>query len=221
MIEYPGNIPMNVSRDAKYSVVTGKTGMEVRLIYRVSDRERRLLTTDKHDELVEMVNAVKTSLTGSPGGAFYINEYRDVLVPGDGACFYAGNYAPNLEFDFDGSILGPRAPVELSPGNPWPGPHVGIRHVITAGAQDIRYTRRTRHREVDVYLSDHIGMDDARRLAGRLSMAKTSSGGRIYVNEALAFFARIEKGGRWEYVYLGWLEEDGWFDPPDVPRPGD
>jgi hypothetical protein len=59
MIIYPGHVPSNVARDAKYSVVWGSEGrMEVRLIYRISGGERVLLTTDRHDELVEMVNEI-------------------------------------------------------------------------------------------------------------------------------------------------------------------
>ncbi len=73
---YPGRIPSNVNRDAKYAIVSARGGrMEVRLIYRASARERELLTTDRHEEVVEMVNSVKVEKTGQPGGAFYINEY--------------------------------------------------------------------------------------------------------------------------------------------------
>ena len=78
---YPGLAPSNPSKDAKYSVVSGEGGYEVRLVYRVSSREVALLTTGDHDELVDMVNTVKTEMTGQPGGAFYINEFRTSSFP--------------------------------------------------------------------------------------------------------------------------------------------
>jgi hypothetical protein len=70
-------------------------------------------------------------------------------------------------------------------------------------------------------LSDDIGPVGARGLAKRLSKVKGSDGGRIYINEALEFFSPVEGRDRIDYVYLGSLEEDLWFEPPDVPRPGD
>ena len=56
---YTGNVPSNVSRDAKYSIVHGSGGMEIRLIFELSDGERALVTTRQHPKLVAMVNAVK------------------------------------------------------------------------------------------------------------------------------------------------------------------
>ena len=55
---YPGLAPSNVNKDAKYSVVSGEGGYEVRLC-NASSREVALLTTGDHDELVDMVNTVK------------------------------------------------------------------------------------------------------------------------------------------------------------------
>src|SRR5688572_3869824 len=98
---YPGLIPSNVSRDAKYSVVSSRNGgMEIRLVYRISARERELLTTDRHDSLVDMVNSVKVAATGQPGGAFYINEHLHVLVPTPAGCFFAGHCSELLQFEF-------------------------------------------------------------------------------------------------------------------------
>lgn len=222
MIIYPGHIPSNVNRDAKYSVVWSPEGrMEVRLIYRISAGERMLLTTDRHDPLVEMVNEVKVAANGVPGGVFYINEYRDVLVPTAGGCFYAGNYPSDLEFDFEGTVIGPRAAEDLAPGDLWPGPHVGIRYVLTADGSDVKFTKVTGYRELTEFLSDHTNPGAAHDLARRLFSIKGAGGGRIYINEAKEFFSPVDSRDGVEYVYLGWLEEDAWFTPPDVPRPGD
>jgi len=217
-VPYPGNIPSNVGRDAKYSVVSGADGYEVRLVYRVSNRERALLTTDAHPELVEMVNAVKKEVNGVPGGAFYINEYLDVLVPcTDRECYYAGNYRRTLHFKFDDLEVSPKAPAGLLPGDDWPGPRVGIRFKVKAGARDIAYVRKSANRESEVCLSDVHGTKDASALARRLSTHKGEGGGRIYLNEAFEFFGPPSNPGD-PFIYLGPLGGDLWFPPPSVDR---
>lgn len=193
--------------------------MEVRLIYRVSERERQLLTTNRHDSLVDMVNKVKLEVTGQRGGAFYINEYFDVVVPTiDRGFFFAGIYEKQvLEFDFDGTILSPRAPQGLRPGNPWPGPHAGIRYTLTAGGDDIKYELEDGRRREEHRLSDHGPA--AATLAHRLRSVKGMAGGRIYINEAGEFFAPMMTMSRnIPYLYLGPLGDDQWFPPPPVDR---
>ena len=222
-LPYPGNIPSNVNKDAKYSVMSGADGYVVKLIYRISHREKALLTTNAHSDLVEMVNAVKVEKAGTQGGAFYINEYCDVLVPvaggGGSECFFAGTYQSILEFDFEGQIIGPCAPAGLRPGEPWPGPHVGIRYKLTAGGNDIAYERPSGpNRVITERLSDHHDSDEAAALARRLAKVKGDQGGRIYINEAGEFFSPPSSRSD-EYLYLGPLDEDVWFPPPPVPRP--
>jgi len=220
-IPYPGNVPSNVKQDAKYKVKHGKSGrMEVTLVYRVNAREKELLTTDRHPDLVDMVNAVKIEHAGQPGGAFYINEYLDVIVPTPDGSMFAGQYEKPLEFELDGTtIIGPRPPASLLPGQLWPGPHVGIDYTMVATADDIRYERMvTTTRTREELLSDYVGTDKASALARRLSQEKGRRGGGIYINEAGEFFASVEKNGNWEYRYLGPLEDDAWFPPPDLPR---
>ena len=72
---YKGNIPSNVSKDAKYSLVRGAKGWEVRLVYRLNATERALVTTAEHPDLVELVNGVKEDAVGVPGGAFYKHAF--------------------------------------------------------------------------------------------------------------------------------------------------
>ena len=220
MITYPGMVPSNVGRDAKYSVVWGAEGqMEVRLIYRISAGERVLLTTDRHEALVEIVNDIKVGANGAPGGVFYINEYRDVLVPTTEGCFFAGDYQADLEFNFEGTTLGPRAPAALEPGEPWPGPHAGVRYGLTADGSDVKYAKVDGNRELTEYLSNQTSSTSARDLAQRLGGIKGLGGGRIYINEATEFFTPIARGGHVVYTYLGSLrEDDPWFPAPDVPR---
>lgn len=220
MMLYPGLAPSNVSHDAKYSVVHSPKGaMEIRLIYRVNDREKALLTTDRHEILVTMVNRVKEELSGVPGGAFYINEFGDVLVPHpDGRCVYAGTYNELLKFDFDGQEISPVPPPGLAPGDRWPGPHVGIHYVLAAGGMDMKYQLTSGAIRREYRLSEAVGLTPAKLIARRLAEVKGRQGGGVYINEAREFFAWIgggESGG--VYIYLGPLEDDAWFPAPDVP----
>jgi hypothetical protein len=217
---WPGNVPSNVGRDAKYSVKSGgRDGMVVKLLYRMERREEALLSTAEHDDLVDMVNKVKVAKSGQPGGAFYINEYLDVLVPTPDGCYLAGRYGRPLEFEFEGRVIGPVASSDLEPGEDWTGPHVGIAYTLTAGAADIRYVRNPRPKvQQTVLLSDEVGRETARALASRLGQYKGKEGGRIYINESCELFAPVATGGDYRYLYLGRLEEgDPWFARPDVP----
>ncbi len=220
-IEYPGYVPSNVNKDAKYSVKRGShDDFEIQLVYRLDARERALLATQHHGELVEMVNAVKQEHNDVPGGAFYINEFLDVLVPAmNGACYFAGTYQRYLEFEFEGQVISPRADDDLVPGQPWPGPHVGIRYTVKAGGKDIGYTFNPRPRvERTVLLSDVHGTTAAAELVQRLARVKGDLGGRVYLNECGEFFTP-PPNPRDDFVYLGSLDEDVWFPPPEVPRP--
>jgi len=217
-VPYPGNIPSNVGKDAKYSVGREDGEFVVKLLYRMSARERELLTNDEHPELVEMVNRVKVQHNGTPGGAFYINEYHDVLVPTVGkGCFFAGTYQLRLEFKFEDGLVSAHPPEDLRPGDPWPGPRVGIRHKLKAGGRDVAFVRKEGNRETEFRLSDEHGATEAARLARRLAAVIGDAGGRIYINEASEFFApsRVQDG---DATYLGSLGDDVWFPPPSVPR---
>src|SRR5262249_40660399 len=138
-----GNTARAIGKDARYTV---KLNGSIELLFDLGDNEHALLTTDAHPELVELVNAAKR-FTGSSqgGGGFVINEYRHVLVPassGDQVLF-AGVYTRDLEFEFDGMIVSPVAPPGITAGDAWPGPHVGIKYTLAAGASDVRYEQQT------------------------------------------------------------------------------
>jgi len=217
-LPYPGNLPRNVNHDAKYSVVHDTDGeMRVRLLYTLSEGERALLSTDRHPQLVDMVNQVKDEVHGALGGAFYINEYGQVLVPTSTAYFYAGKYTTLLEFDFEGKVIGPKAGSLLKPGDTWIGPHAGIPYVLAAGGRDFYYELETRPGVVKrTTLSTFVGVPAAAALGRRLSAVKGNQGGRIYINEAREFFAPIDIGGAWDQLYLGPLGNDAWFPAPDL-----
>jgi hypothetical protein len=210
---FVGNLPHNVSKDAKYSVVERSGGYEIRLIYRLSAGEKALVTTAKHPALVKMVNEVKEEYVGTRGGAFYINEFGQVLVPASSQYYCAGTYRRYLQFEFGDAVIGPEAPSHLKPGDPWPGPKVGIPYVLTADGRDIKYKYYPRPQvEAERRLSQVDTPLGASRLARRLG-AFRSGGGRIYINEALEFFQSVEEDRSWQCIYLGSLGEDPWFPP--------
>jgi hypothetical protein len=212
LLGYPGRVPSNVNKDAKYSIKHVRDGMEVTVLYPVGPGERELLATADHAALVEMVNAVKVAANGAPGGSFYINEFRDVIVPStSGVAYFAGIYEPTLEFNLEGAIVSAKAAAGLRPGNLWPGPRAGVAYVLAAGGNDIYYMEETGSRQKKILLSQLCDEASARALAQRLAKIKGTAGGRIYINEECEIFDPATN------VYLGSLDDDPWFPPPDVP----
>lgn len=218
---FEGNCPRNVAKDAKYGVRTGKEGLVVALTYRALEDERWYATTEKHPELVRMVNAVKLSQGLPSNGAFYINEYKQVIVPtaGSNSYFLAGWYDQPLRFEFDEKILSGEpldlAGMPLSPGDAWTGPHPGIPYVLSAGGEDVKYTIEPRPNvEKELKLSKAIGPDGARAVAARIRSVKGFAGGRFYVNEFRTLFAPIQEGREWRYLYVGQLDLSAWFPAP-------
>lgn len=211
---YTGLSPQRVTKDAKYSITSDG---HIKLEFQESQRVRWLLTTNEHPNLVDLVNQVKMELRQQGGGAFYINEYHDVLVPDGqgGSCFWAGNYEETLVFSEGALVVGPDAPPGLKPGDLWPGPHVGIPYVLNAGATDIRYEKIDGRRRETVLLSDFHSSGDVKALTQRIGRIKGTSGGRIFINERAEMFAPVGLAGDWSYLYLGGLDEDVWFPPPD------
>src|SRR5829696_2314947 len=99
---FPGNCPHNVSKDAKYSVRC--IDSHVFLLYATAEGELWRMSTKAHPALAEMVNDVKRTHGSSDNGPFYINEYKQVIVPvGESAQYYfAGTYNEPLRFEFEG-----------------------------------------------------------------------------------------------------------------------
>jgi len=217
---FPGNCPRNVSKDAKYSVRV--TDGRVGLTYRTAYDERWHMTTKAHPELADMVNDVKcTHGNGRPGGPFYINEYKQVIVPvGDAAQYYfAGTYDMPLQFEFDGKTISGE-PLDLDgnpllPGDTWTGPHAGIPYVLTAESNDVYYRTFPRPDvEKRVKLSAEKGKSAAEQIARLLSAFKGAGGGRFYVNEFCSVFSPIHGTGGLQYIYIGQIDLDSWFPDP-------
>jgi len=176
------------------------------------------MTSERHPELVAMVNAVKTAHGNPPNGSFYINEYKQVIVPvADSDDYYlAGTYSNCLRFEFEGKTLSGE-PVDLtgnplSPGDEWVGPHPGIPYVLAAGGGDIYYRSNPRPNVTkDVKLSKVVGTDVAKAVASKIRSVKGFAGGRFYVNDCASIFAPVQEELEWRYVYIGMLDLARWF----------
>jgi hypothetical protein len=213
---------MNVAKDAKYTIRSGKTGPVVALTYNTGDDERWYMTTEGHPELVAMVNAVKTAEGGAPNGSFYINEYKQVIVPVIGSSDYylAGDYEKPLRFEFEGKILSGEPfdwnGTPLSPGAEWTGPHPGIPYVLAAGGSDIYYDFSPRPNvQKRMKLSKATDQLTAEAVAAIVRGHKGFSGGRFYVNEFRTIFSPIKEGDERRHVYIGELDLRMWFPKPE------
>jgi hypothetical protein len=221
---FTGNCPKNVSKDAKYSVRWQDGELVVGLLYRTDHGEEWHAATGEHPDLIEMVNAVKTTKGDSPNGPFYINEYGQVIVPvGPQAEYYlAGEYEGLLRFEFEGNLLSGegKAPdgTDLTPGEIWTGPHPGIPYRLTAGGNDIYYISYPRaHVTRKVRLSSQVSAADAAAMAAKIQKVKGWGGGRFYVNEWCEIFTPLNRRDGLTYRYVGSLAllDEPWFEKPN------
>jgi len=224
VVEFLGNRPGNVARDAKYSLRRHGTQWVVRLEYRIGNNEKVLLSTEVHQGLVRMVREVQEESRGQPGGAFYINEFSQVIVPSglEGQYYFAGEYGDPLVFkpegdpELEGWIISgdgnDHDGQRLAPGDDWIGPHPGIPYVLAANLQDVYYELALspiRIRKIN--LSGETSQTRARQVARQVAGVKGSSG-RFYINEFCQMFCPIWDGSTLRYTYVGALDlEAGWF----------
>ena len=213
MTAYSGNTAKANGKEARYTV---KLDSSIQLTYAASNSERALLTTDGHDELVQLVNDAKRSGGATKGGGgFFINEFRHVLVPTQNGLLYAGKYTRDLEFVFNTTVVSPVAPSGISRGDVWPGPHVGIKYTLAAGASNIRYERDTRQGTRERVSLSHYHDSQALQALLQMFRAVKPSGGAIYVNEARECFAPVAGEQGYERLYIGHLGNKPWFPEPE------
>ncbi|NMA04708.1 MAG: hypothetical protein GX925_08385 [Clostridiales bacterium] len=224
-IEFKGNIPANVSKDASYSIKRNKHGEYViGLVYRSVDEEIWYPSTDEHGELVDKINEIKLYFSGSPGGKFYINEYSQVLVPAaDSKYYYAGEYHNPIFFEFEGKKISGEAidfdGKQLQAGDIWVGPHAGIPYILNAGGKDITYRYSPRENVIiEKKLSREVGKTVALSVAKEIAIIKGNNGGRFYVNEYKNIFAPIHSEYGNDYIYVGKLNLDNWFPKPNMDK---
>jgi hypothetical protein len=211
------------------------------VLYEAKQGLRYLAVEGAGTELAERINAVKTVLSSQPGGAFYVNEYRHVLVPvadttesGFGSHYYfGGRLETDLTFEFDGKPLTTkpirRDGTPLDAGERWVGPRPGIPYVLAAGGGDIYFEtpaltdgtppqvliRTIRRVELSRILADKGALA---RAVGPLAKLRGHAGGRFYVNEHGAMFTPVGAGdgNGIDYTYCGQIDRAAWFAEPSV-----
>lgn len=234
---YRGLWPQNIGKLSKYTVSFIDGQWKVTVGYDLGDGLRFLAIEGADSGLAAMVNAVKTARAGQPGGAFYINEYRHVIVPVKSGTtsdsFFAGVCHGDFSFPFEGSQLTTK-PVDaggrpLAPGQKWYGPRPGVPYVLAAGANDIYFEspaltddepprvrpQTTRRVRLSKILGDRLAVGRATR---PLAAIRGHQGGRFYVNEHGAMFTPVTAGdgNGLDYIYCGQIDRTAWFPEPAV-----
>lgn len=238
---YRGVWPQNVSKLAKYAVRSVNGAWKITVLYEAGEELRYLAVEGAGDDLAQRINDVKAALRNQIGGAFYVNEFRHVIVPvaddsGTGAgshYYYAGKLKADLSFDFEGKPLTTK-PVRpdgsaLNPGDRWVGPRPGIPYVLAAGGGDI-YSESPALTEDDppqVRPSMTRRVQLSKILRGKAAVAQAvqpvakvrgHQGGRFYVNEHGAMFTPVGAGdgNGLDYIYCGQIDLAAWFPEPPV-----
>lgn len=238
---YRGLWPQNVSKLAKYALRFLDGTWKITVLYEAGEGLRYLAVSGGGEDLIQRINALKTAVREQPGGAFYVNEYRHVLVPvadssgsGFGSHYYcAGRLEADFEFEFEGLPLTtkPLRPdgSSLAPGDRWVGPRPGIPYVLAAGGGDIYYESpaltdsdppsvrpsMTRRVQLSKLLGDKSAVLRSARLVANV---RGTQGGRFYVNEHGAMFTPVGAGdgNGLDYVYCGQIERATWFPEPPI-----
>ena len=220
---FTGNCPESVCKSAKYHIRLEKGTYVIGINYDTSDGEYWTPTTEEHPLLAKMVNDAKTEAGQPLGGAFYINEFRQVIVPADGKYYLAGVYYEPLTFtiqdDNGNDILISGQAVDLKgnplqPGDEWKGYLMGIPYVLSPQGPDIRFEIELNpHHFRRIPLSKVVDPKAARALAQRLSrIIGHNFGGRFYINDVREMFKPVTRNGCVVYIYLGRLnDDDPWF----------
>lgn len=238
---YRGLWPQNVGRLAKYAVRFVDGDWKLTVLYEVDAGLRYLAVEGGDPDLASRINAIKTVWQDQPGGAFYVNEYRHVLVPvkadtisGTGSHYYfAGRLKADFRFEFEGQPLTTK-PVHrngkpLKPGERWIGPRPGIPYVLAAGGADIYYETpaltdddpptirpmMTSRIQLSTVLRD---MQLVARAVRPVASLRGNRGGKFYVNEHGAMFTPVGAGAGngIDYIYCGQINTSTWFPEPKV-----
>lgn len=239
---YRGVWPQNVSSLAKYAVRFLDGAWKVTVQYEAGAGLTYLAVEGGSSDLQKRINDVKTALGEAPGGAFYVNEYRHLIVPvrasdgsGTGSHYYfAGKLDGDFVFEFEGRPLSTR-PIgvggsALTIGDRWVGPRPGIPYVLAAGAGDIYFEtpaltednppavrpNLTRKVQLSKILNDRGALA---RAVKPIAQLRGHAGGRFYVNEHGAAFSPVGAGdgNGIDYLYCGQIDMTAWFDEPVVP----
>lgn len=224
-IPYMWNRTTSVVKQGKYRISMKSREPVVEVLIETADDMRIYPSSKAHPQLVEMVNAVKTAAGLAEGGQFYINEYRQVIVPatnflGDDGVdyFYAGEYRSDIILALDGKEFSGR-PIDengrlLSPGDSWSGrPRPGICYTLKAGGEDIEFLLKISPGSEQRYrLSRFVGAAAARKTAAKIARTKSNKGGKFFVNEFRTMFCPVRETDFTDWLIIGILtDEDPWY----------
>jgi len=239
---YRGVWPQNVSKLAKYAVRFIDGAWKVTVLYEADEGLRYLAVEGGGTELADTINAVKTAFGNPPGGAFYVNEYRHIIVPvaasndsdrNGSLYYYAGRLDSDFIFEFEGKPLNTK-PVHpdgspLEPGEQWIGPRPGIPYVLAAGGGDIYYESPALTDDDPPQIRPNvIRRVSLSRVLANKSLHKEAlapivkirgyQGGRFYVNEHGAIFTPVgaNSGSGIDYIYCGQINYEAWFPEPTL-----
>lgn len=235
---YPGYWPSNVAKAAKYTVRPDKKGWKVTVLFEEGEFGHKA----RHhgaDALIAAVNQVKETNGDGPGGTFYVNEFRHVIVPvkfrqgGDEftACYLAGRLVGDFTFAYEkGKVTAHALGADgkpLKPGDPWRGPRPGVAYILAAGGKDIKYecqaydhsTNKIMPDAVRKVLLSKVNASAVESATRPIRAIKGYSGGRFYVNETGAMFAPVREDDGLNYIYCGQLDRERWFPEPKVDCP--
>jgi hypothetical protein len=235
---YRGLWPQVIGKLAKYSVRFVDGAWKISVMYEVGEGLLALAVEGAGNAAADQINAAKQRLQGQPGGTFYVNEYRHIIVPinakGGVVYHYVGRLESDFKFVYNGQQLSTK-PITpdgkpLQPGQAWLGPRPGIPYVLAAGGRDIYYETpaltnddppqlmpmTTRKVQLSKVLKDNTLLG---RATGKIAAVKGSQGGRFYVNENCAIFTPHNRGdgNGIEYIYCGMLDLAAWFPEPLIP----
>lgn len=219
-IRFGGNSGASITKQGKYRVSHEPDGFSISVVIETPDGVRCYPSTDKHPDLVEMVNKVKIEVHGVEGGQFYINEWKQVIVPAGNPVvhFYAGEYHQEVILGLDGDEFSGRPHDNegnlLKPGDSWTGrPRPGMEYTLKAGGADIEYVIPLGPaREQICRLSKFVGVEHARRTSRKIANIKGNKGGRFFVNEFGAIFGPKQIASGYDFVFIGILSDsDPWF----------
>ena len=220
LIKFGGNSGAGITKQGKYRVSHEPDGFSISVVIETPDGIRCYPCTDKHPKLVEMVNKVKIEVHGVEGGQFYINEWKQVIVPAGNPVghFYAGEYQQEIILGLDGEEFSGRPHDNegnlLMPGDTWSGrPRPGMEYTLKAGGADIEYVIPLGpDREQICRLSKFVGVEHARRTSRKIANIKGNKGGRFFVNEFGAIFGPKQIASGYDFVFIGILSDsDPWF----------
>lgn len=217
---WEGFRPTVVAKERKYAIrFHPRRGWKISVVVPKWKAIYTIFSEEDHHDLVSAVNAVSEEFSRAPGGAFYVNEYKQVLkpiieapgAPGEREARYVGEF-PSLKFIFklENQLMDNSDASALKTGDDWPYHKVGIRYTISP--VDWRISRQmavlmgNTIREEPEYLDEHV--KDHSELVSALREVKPN-GGIFYANEHGLVFAPTDSGEK--FVKIIDISATTWF----------